>query len=181
MPDSEGSSARLLGARNYFPNFQDLAIFPPFLELPLADSSNPSAPFNSQSSNDYYLLATIHENMTLSTTPTYICKDRDQREFAIKFVPGGGAKLDTKVMRKEHTIVVKNAKRSGVKDGKQGFVQIDGTAFDVSGATEFSWIRWNWDFWPLNRVDVLNRSSQPLSKKYPLSVNCCVSKRGQRL
>jgi len=70
--------------------------------------------------------------MTLSTTPTYICKDRNKAEFAIKFVPRMGDILDTTLLKKGHTIVVKNAGRSGVKDGKQGYIEVPGNKFDVN-------------------------------------------------
>jgi len=72
--------------------------------------------------------------MTLSITPTYICKDRNKAEFAIKFVPLRGDKLDTTLLKKGHTIVVKNARRSGVKDGKQGYIEVPGNSFDVNMA-----------------------------------------------
>lgn len=132
MPDSEGHSAQPPQDGNHFPNFQDVSTFPPFSELPLTDSSNTSDPSNSDNNKDHYLLATIHENMTLSTTPTYICKDRNKAEFAIKFVPRQGDKLDTTLLKKGHTIVVKNARRSGVKDGKQGYIEVPGNAFNVN-------------------------------------------------
>ncbi|KAK2627117.1 hypothetical protein QTJ16_003083 [Diplocarpon rosae] len=82
-------------------------------------------------SRSYFLLGTIAENMTVSTSPTFILKDRSSTSFALTLkvpadrvqagVPGGG--FDVRAFRKGFTVVVPRAKRSGVKEGKAGFVQ----------------------------------------------------------
>lgn len=81
-------------------------------------------------STPYYLLGTIAENMTVSASPTFILKDRDNVSFALTLrippdeikenLPGGG--LDVRGFKKGFTVVVEGARRSGVKEGKAGFV-----------------------------------------------------------
>jgi len=71
--------------------------------------------------------------MTLSTNPTFICKDRSGAPFALTLklprhmqkedLRGGG--LDFKLYKKGWTVVVREPARSGVKDGKQGFVECE--------------------------------------------------------
>lgn len=71
--------------------------------------------------------------MTLSTNPTFICKDRSGAPFALTLklprhmqkddMRGGG--LDFKLYKKGWTVVVRRPVRSGVKDGKQGFVECE--------------------------------------------------------
>jgi len=131
-----------------FPDFANPTLFPTFSSCPLADSSpdqsstyllslpflsytihpNPNTPPSPQ-----FLLGTIAENMTLSTSPTFILKDRSSTSFALTLklpkneiqegVRGGG--YDVKGFKKGFTVVVKGARRSGVKEGKAGFVQVD--------------------------------------------------------
>ncbi len=70
--------------------------------------------------------------MTVSTSPTFICKDPSDTPFALTLrlpassikegVRGGG--YDVKGFKKGFSVVVPGARRSGVKDGKQGFVEI---------------------------------------------------------
>ena len=64
--------------------------------------------------------------MTLSTNPTYVCKDKSGASFAvsIKLADVGSAvpKFEVKGFKKGYTIVVRGAKRYGVREGKQGFV-----------------------------------------------------------
>ena len=70
--------------------------------------------------------------MTLSTSPTFICKDPSGAPFALTLripaalvkagVQGGG--YDVSGFKKGFTFVVPNAKRSGMSEGKQGFVEI---------------------------------------------------------
>ena len=59
--------------------------------------------------------------MTFSDTPTFICKDRENVTFALKLHATGG-NSDISRLKKGVTVVVKGAERSGVVDGKQGFV-----------------------------------------------------------
>lgn len=71
--------------------------------------------------------------MTLGSNPTFICKDRSGASFALTLklprhmqkedVRGGG--LDFKAYKKGWTVVVRCPARSGVKDGKQGFVEAE--------------------------------------------------------
>jgi hypothetical protein len=84
------------------------------------------------SSRTYNLLGTISENMTLSTSPTFICKDTSNTPFALTLripaaqvkqgVQGGG--YDVSAFKKGFTVVVPDARRSGVGEGKQGFVEV---------------------------------------------------------
>jgi hypothetical protein len=83
-------------------------------------------------SRPYNLLGTISENMTLSTSPTFICNDPSNTPFALTLripasqvkqgVQGGG--YDVSAFKKGFTVVVPNARRSGVGEGKQGFVEV---------------------------------------------------------
>ncbi len=69
--------------------------------------------------------------MTISTSPTFILKDRSSTSFALTLkvpkeqvqegVQGGG--FDVKGFKKGFTVVVPGARRSGVKEGKAGFVE----------------------------------------------------------
>lgn len=70
--------------------------------------------------------------MTLSTSPTFICKDPSNAPFALTLrlppstvkegVRGGG--YDVGGFKKGFTFVVPRARRSGVSEGKQGFVEV---------------------------------------------------------
>jgi hypothetical protein len=70
--------------------------------------------------------------MTLSTSPTFICKDPSGSPFALTLripaalvkagVQGGG--YDVSGFKKGFAVVVPAARRSGVSEGKQGFVEI---------------------------------------------------------
>ncbi|KAH7336259.1 hypothetical protein BKA65DRAFT_431731 [Rhexocercosporidium sp. MPI-PUGE-AT-0058] len=107
-----------------FLTFLDRNRFPAFVDCPVLDS--PPSP----SSPPYYLLGTIGENMTVSAAPTFILKDCDNVSFALTLripqdeikegVPGGG--MDVRGFKKGFTAVVEGARRSGVKEGKAGFV-----------------------------------------------------------
>jgi hypothetical protein len=87
------------------------------------------------------LVATISENMTLSTSPTFICKDVSSTPFALTLripaasitegVRGGG--YDVRGFKKGFTVVVPGATRSGVKEGKQGFVEVAVGSVKVRG------------------------------------------------
>ncbi|KAG4442053.1 hypothetical protein IFR05_002447 [Cadophora sp. M221] len=107
-----------------FPMFSDRMRFPAFADCPVLDSTADPA------SAPYHLLGTIAENMTVSASPTFILKDRDNVSFALTLrippeeikenLPGGG--LDVSGFKKGFTVVVEGARRSGVKEGKAGFV-----------------------------------------------------------
>ncbi|XMA09457.1 hypothetical protein WAI453_002248 [Rhynchosporium graminicola] len=107
-----------------FPWFSDAVRFPAFAHCPVLDS------LTEPEDAPYFLLGTIGENMTVSAAPTFILKDRNNVSFAltlripqdeiIESVPGGG--LDVSDFRKGFTAVVEGAKRSGVKEGKLGFI-----------------------------------------------------------
>lgn len=74
----------------------------------------------------HFLLATISENMTLSDTPTFICKDRDSTTFALKIILPknlGIERFEYQKFKKGLTVVVKNARRGGVVDGRQGYIE----------------------------------------------------------
>lgn len=132
--------SRTTVAMTSLPIFSDRKRFPAFADCPVLDS--PLGPdeyeptilktckcINSYSS-PYYLLGMIAENMTVSPSPTFILKDRDNVSFALTLripadeinenIPGGG--LDVSDFKKRFTVVVEGAKRSGVKEGKAGFV-----------------------------------------------------------
>ncbi|KAL2069000.1 hypothetical protein VTL71DRAFT_15338 [Oculimacula yallundae] len=119
LPEKE-----ILPVMSSFPMFGDAARFPAFTDCPVLD--NPTAPDDAP----YYLLGTIGENMTASAAPTFILKDRNNVSFALTLripadeikesVLGGG--LDVSGFKKGFTAVVEDARRSGVKEGKSGFV-----------------------------------------------------------
>ena len=139
-----------------FPDFTDTTLFPTFASLPLSTDDVPSSspyppPFVYYLSSRlpqilfpltkyraYILLGTISENMTLSTSPTFICKDPSGTPFALTMripshlvkegVRGGG--YDVSRFKKGFTVVVREGlggervRRSGVSEGKQGFVEV---------------------------------------------------------
>ncbi|KAI6709977.1 hypothetical protein JHW43_007485 [Diplocarpon mali] len=108
------------------PDFSNTSRFPAFSACPHAD-----APPDPDASQSHVLIGTIAENMTVSTSPTFILRDRSSTSFALTLkvpkdqvqegVPGGG--YDVSGFKKGFTVVVPGARRSGVKDGKAGFVQ----------------------------------------------------------
>ncbi|KAB8295073.1 hypothetical protein EYC80_007012 [Monilinia laxa] len=122
-----------------FPNF----LSPAFLTFS-ACPVNPTADPSSTASTDdvapgaprkYYLLATISQNMTLSTTPTFICIDSANASFALTIIldapltpaqlegSESGNDFDIKKLKKGHTVVVPNPRRHGVRQGKQGYAR----------------------------------------------------------
>ncbi|PQE05914.1 zinc mynd-type domain containing protein [Rutstroemia sp. NJR-2017a BVV2] len=120
-----------------FPNLHDSTAFLTFSTTPLAD---PSVPTNdaSPAGAKTYLAATISQNMTLSTTPTFICTDAASASFALTVIlaapltpaqlEGSAASADAggfdiKKMRKGHTVLVPRPERHGVREGKQGYVR----------------------------------------------------------
>ena len=112
-----------------FPNFQNATTFPSFAACPLAtDAPEPPKYVGFSVLDDiplttysHYLIATVQDDMTFSDTPTFICKDRENVAFALKLHVTGSSS-DVSRLKKGVTVVVKGAERSGVADGKQGFV-----------------------------------------------------------
>jgi hypothetical protein len=119
-----------------FPDFQNATTFPPFLSCPLADALPP------QNQDTYFLVGSIQENMTLTPrTPTFICRDRDGISFAVTIkLPPGDESFDVKPFKKGLVVVVRGARRSGVREenaevgqkAKQGFVEVGREVVGVS-------------------------------------------------
>ncbi|KAK3296806.1 uncharacterized protein B0H64DRAFT_456466 [Chaetomium fimeti] len=106
------------------PDFTSPTTFPLFTSLPL--TTTPS----SSSSEEYYLLAQIHQNMTL-TKPTLICTDATNTSFAIVFGSRPASGPDTLDFarlgyRRGATLVLPGVRRTPPKegDGSKGFVSI---------------------------------------------------------
>jgi hypothetical protein len=81
-------------------------------------------------------MGTISEDMTLGTNPTFICKDRNMVPFAvtIKLSSGSAAEMfDVKICKKGYTMAIQQAKKYGVKEGKQGFVETTPGNIKVNG------------------------------------------------
>ncbi|KAB5554594.1 hypothetical protein GE09DRAFT_1222079 [Coniochaeta sp. 2T2.1] len=111
------------------PDFTSLATFPTFSTLPSASSSSsdddtqpPSS--SSSSATQYFLLAQIKENMTI-TRPTLICTDLSGQDFALMFI--GSIDFAARGLKKGCTVVVPNARRteSAKKEGGQGWVVVE--------------------------------------------------------
>jgi hypothetical protein len=67
--------------------------------------------------------------MTFGHTPTIMCKDRDKASFALKLkldmrTSAGKEAFKEKKLKKGTAVVIKGARRSGVRDGKQGFADV---------------------------------------------------------
>lgn len=85
--------------------------------------------------------------MTLSTSPTFICKDPSNIPFALTLripasqvkqgVQGGG--YDVSALKKGFTVVVPKARRSGVSEGKQGFVEVPIGEVKVRSRGKIGW------------------------------------------
>ncbi|RDL36482.1 uncharacterized protein BP5553_05834 [Venustampulla echinocandica] len=121
------------------PSFTDPTHFPTFKTIPQTSTSSVLTP----SDQEYFLLGTIQENMTLTPlTPTFICRDRSGASFAltIKLRPGQDSDDDDRSFykskegksrfKKGACVVAKGARRKGFKEddgtgkgGKQGFVE----------------------------------------------------------
>ncbi|KAH7409356.1 hypothetical protein BKA64DRAFT_664765 [Cadophora sp. MPI-SDFR-AT-0126] len=107
-----------------YPSFNDHVRFPAFGDCPTIDSPP------GLTDTPYYLLGTIAENMTVSASPTFILKDRNNVSFALTLripadeikedIPGGG--FDATGFKKGFTAVVEGARRSGAKEEKAGFI-----------------------------------------------------------
>jgi hypothetical protein len=72
--------------------------------------------------------------MTLGANPTFICKDRSGISFAVRILlpeKKEGKFPHVKGFKKGYTIVVKDARRFGVKDGKQGSVRMGMESVEV--------------------------------------------------
>ncbi|KAF7933856.1 uncharacterized protein EAE98_003565 [Botrytis deweyae] len=130
------------------PDFPNL-LSPAFLTFstcplnPTADPSSTASPNETSpgTPRKTYLLATISQNMTLSTTPTFICTDSASASFALTIIlespltpaqlegsgngsmSGDGNDFDIKKLKKGHTVVVPNPRRHGVREGKQGYIR----------------------------------------------------------
>ncbi|TGO38134.1 hypothetical protein BHYA_0081g00300 [Botrytis hyacinthi] len=130
------------------PDFPNL-LSPAFLTFstcplnPTADPSSTASPNETSpgGSRKTYLLATISQNMTLSTTPTFICTDSASASFALTIIleapltpaqlegsengniSGDGNDFDIKKLKKGHTVVVPDPRRHGVREGKQGYIR----------------------------------------------------------
>jgi hypothetical protein len=132
-----------------FPNLHDSTAFLTFSTTPLAD---PSVPTNdvSPAGAKTYLAATISQNMTLSTTPTFICTDASSASFALTIIlaapltpaqleggsPADAGAFDIKKMKKGYTVVVPGPERHGVREGKQGYVRCRWEDLVVCGARD---------------------------------------------
>jgi hypothetical protein len=128
-----------------FPNLRKPDLFPTFASIPLLGSPAPESeytpmytlPFHfyprsvhlfdlSLKYLSYYLLAQIHENMTLSSTPTFICKDITSSSFAVKILINTEiSDFRYKRFKKGFTIAIRGAKKKGSEEGKQGFVEVE--------------------------------------------------------
>ncbi|KAG9234491.1 hypothetical protein BJ875DRAFT_461334 [Amylocarpus encephaloides] len=125
-----------------FPDFTSATTFPAFESCPLFEepASDPN--------ENYFLLGTIMENMTLTPiTPTFICKDRNGASFAVTLKLRGsqenmfhsGSPKGKNSFGKGKTVVVKNARRKGSRKEdaslgqkeKKGFVEI---GWEVEGS-----------------------------------------------
>ncbi|KAI8956590.1 hypothetical protein F5Y11DRAFT_361585 [Daldinia sp. FL1419] len=102
------------------PMFANPALFPSFHELPSSSTPPSSAP-----GPDWFLLAQIKENMTI-TKPTVIVRDRSGVDFAVTFEDGDhrGLGEGSVRFRKGHTLVVPRATRTYRGEGKQAIVRV---------------------------------------------------------
>jgi hypothetical protein len=117
--------------------FHDPTKFPSFVNIPLANQDahpnltstsiisfqDHASLTNTRLNLIYHLLGTISENMTLGTNPTFVCKDRDNSPFAVTIKLGSGENFDAKACRKGYMMAIRGARKFGVKEGKQGFVE----------------------------------------------------------
>jgi len=113
-----------------FPDFPATETFPPFSRCPIASDAR------DETQKTYFLLAEIHENMTFSHTPTIICKDPTNASFALKLdldvrTEAGKKAFSEMKLKKGTTIVVRDAKRNGVREGKQGYIQVGVDGLEV--------------------------------------------------
>ena len=63
--------------------------------------------------------------MTMGINPTFICKDCELSPFAVMIKLNASVEgfFDVKACKKGYTMAILNAKKYGVKEGKQGFVE----------------------------------------------------------
>ncbi|XXH04216.1 hypothetical protein Hte_010630 [Hypoxylon texense] len=116
------------------PVFTDPSTFPSFQELPSTSSLSSSA----SPSKDWFLLAQIKENMTITKT-TLVVRDRAGADFAVTFDDGdhrglgggGGGAAEAAAaslrFRRGHTLVVPRAARTdreGEGEGKKAVVRV---------------------------------------------------------
>ncbi|KAL2269110.1 hypothetical protein VTJ83DRAFT_3956 [Remersonia thermophila] len=115
------------------PDFTSSTTFPPFAALPFKSSSKES---NDGGADDYYLLAQISQDMTL-TKPTLILTDSTSATFALVFDsrPGAGPEtlnLRSMGLKPGATLCLRGARRGlppskegeGESSGKQGHVVV---------------------------------------------------------
>ncbi|KAI4860476.1 hypothetical protein F4820DRAFT_108254 [Hypoxylon rubiginosum] len=120
------------------PVFTDPSTFPAFHELPSASSLPSSSSLTSSSSTsppaDWFLLAQIKENMTITKT-TLVVRDRAGADFAVTFDDGdhrgllgsgnGSGEGAAPRFRKGHTLVVPRAARTDREgEGKKAVVRV---------------------------------------------------------
>lgn len=152
-----------------FPTFHDPAKFPAFSVIPLA-TQDPNAATDSTFSysippdlktaqgsssesgfsSPYFLIGTISENMTLGINPTFICKDRDMVPFAVTIkldATAKGGNFDVKSCKKGYTMAIRDAKKYGAKEGKQGFIETTMDKIKVSRPGDFLLTLSNGWFW----------------------------------
>ncbi|EAQ85801.1 predicted protein [Chaetomium globosum CBS 148.51] len=107
------------------PDFTSPTTFPPFTSIPT--TTTPSNSDQQQQQEPYYLLAQIHQNMTL-TKPTLVCTDATNTSFAVVFGSRPASGPDTLDLsrlgyRRGATLALPGARRTPPKegDGSRGF------------------------------------------------------------
>ncbi|GAB1315114.1 hypothetical protein MFIFM68171_05324 [Madurella fahalii] len=121
------------------PDFTSPVLFPSFSALPLTTTTTTNPQDDSQPATDpvpdpvpdperdWYLLAQISQNMTL-TKPTLICADASSQTFALVFdTPHDTLDLAAMGLKRGCTAVVRCARRTPPDEEgkKQGFVRIE--------------------------------------------------------
>ncbi|RKF62902.1 putative zinc mynd-type domain containing protein [Erysiphe neolycopersici] len=115
------------------PDFEPSLFFQSFEDCPLIDEKIAQGSISQSLPSTKYLLGTIQLEATLSTSPTYICKDIKRNLFAITVklpanevknnIRGGG--FDVTAWRRGWCLAILGAKKSGVENGKQGFIHVN--------------------------------------------------------
>ncbi|KAI1344723.1 hypothetical protein F5Y15DRAFT_2260 [Xylariaceae sp. FL0016] len=104
-------------------------LFPTFYELPAsadsvpASSSSPDARPAIPDDEEYFLVAQVKENMTI-TKPTLILTDRTGVDFALLFEDA--VDLKARGIRKGHTLAIRRARRTDREEGKKAIVRVEG-------------------------------------------------------
>lgn len=114
------------------PDFEPSLFFQSFEDCPLVDEKKAPSTISSSLLSKKYLLGTIQLEATLSTSPTYICKDSKRNLFAVTVklpanevrdnIRGGG--FDVTAWKRGWCLAILDAKKSGVDNGKQGFILV---------------------------------------------------------